>query len=92
MKTEQNILLLLMAVIAEFAVLIGLILFQQNILMNFSLPIRAILIIVVQWALLIVPAVFMLKDAFEGYRFNDNIIKQILTGLAIVVVMSPFSQ
>lgn len=87
----KNILLLLMAVIAEFAVLIGLILFQQNILMNFSLPIRAILIIVVQWALLIVPVVFMLwkKMHLKDIGFNDKyIIKQILTGLAIAVVMS----
>ena len=56
----KNTLLLVMAVIAEFAVLIGLIQFQQNILMSFSLPIRDMLMIVIQWALLVVPEAFMI--------------------------------
>ena len=87
----KNILLLIMAVIAEFAILIGIILFQQNMLMNFILPIRAILLIVLQWVLLIVPIAFMRyqKVDFQDIGFNNNnIIKQILTGLIIAGVMS----
>jgi len=87
----KNILLLVMAVIAEFAVLISIILFQQNILMNFSLPVRAVLMIVIQWALLIVPVAFMMckKTHLKDIGFsNKYITKQILIGLTIAVVLS----
>ncbi len=59
--------------------------------MDFSLPIRAILMIVLQWVLLIVPIVFMLyqKTSLKDIGFsNENILKQILTGLTVAIIMS----
>lgn len=92
MKSKsKQIVSLILAILLEFSVLLGIILFQNSVLMLLPLPIRAILMIVLQWMLLIVPFVFMKK-----YKINmsdigftkTQISFQIFTGILFGVVMS----
>lgn len=90
-NSKKNIFKIIIAVLLEFGVLFAIVLFQQNILMSFSLLIRAVLMIVVQWTLLIVPIIFMWKNGDKlidiGFSKN-NIAVQIFTGAMIGITMS----
>lgn len=90
-KSNKNIFILAVAVLLEFCVLLGILWFQQNILMIFPLAVRAILTIVVQWVLLIVPIIFIQtsKEKLSDFGFSKkNIGKQIFTGILIAIMMS----
>lgn len=75
----------------EFCVLFGIVLFQQHILMSLPLVARAILMIVLQWLLLIVPVIFMRKSGTKlkdlGFS-SDKIGTQILVGVLIAAGMT----
>lgn len=90
-NSKKNIFKIIIAVLLEFGVLFIIVLFQQNILMSFPLLIRAVLMIVVQWTLLIVPIIFMWKNGDKlidiGFSKN-NIAVQIFTGAMIGITMS----
>lgn len=88
---QKNILAITAAVIAEFGVLLGIIWFQQTVLMSFPLAARAVLVIALQWLLLIVPAVLMrkYKISFIDIGFTkEHIGIQLIVGVLIAAVMS----
>ena len=82
---------LIFAVLLEFCVLFGMVQFQQNILMSLPLAVRAVLMIVLQWTLLIVPIIFMhlSKITLSDIGFlKTNLHIQVLTGIVLGIAMS----
>lgn len=82
---------LTIAVIGVFLALFLIVLFQQNIMMSFPIVVRAILMIVIQWFLALVPIILVIfnKDHLTDFGFSKkNILLQILIGLCIAGVMS----
>ncbi len=82
---------LIFAVLLEFCVLFGMVQFQQNILMSLPLAVRAVLMIVLQWTLLIVPVIFMhlSKITLSDIGFSKaNLHIQVLTGVILGIAMS----
>ncbi|NLY43394.1 MAG: CPBP family intramembrane metalloprotease [Clostridiaceae bacterium] len=82
---------LLIAVLGVFAAGFGVFLFNQHLLMSFSLPSRMILMIVTQWLLFLVPGILMIvnKEKFSEIGFiKEKIALQIGIGVLIAVSMS----
>lgn len=91
MNIKKQLLALASAVVLEFVVLIGIISFQSRIFMMFPLFVRAILMIVIQWLLLIVPYAFMKRFniKLEDIGFEKTkIINQIIIGVILALLMS----
>ena len=90
-KKTRELFLLALAVCGVFAALFGLILFNRHLLQSFSLPLQAVLAIVTQWLLFLVPGVLMLinKERIRDLGFTKKgWAKQVLAGLCIALVMS----
>ena len=64
-KNKLPVIQLIIAVISAFIVVFGLSMFNQYLLMSFSLPIRMVLMIVTQWLMLIGPGVLMFVNKEE---------------------------
>lgn len=65
--------------------------FNQHLLLTFSLPLRMVLMIVTQWSLFIVPGILMIisKEKLIDLGFSKtNILKQILIGIGIALLVS----
>lgn len=91
MTRKTKIFQLTIAVFLQFCVLLAIVLFQQKIMMSFPKAVRAVLMIVIQWMLLIVPLVFMHKsnEKLGDIGFSkSNIGAQVLTGVLIAFAMS----
>ncbi|MFL0248036.1 CPBP family intramembrane glutamic endopeptidase [Candidatus Clostridium stratigraminis] len=89
-KTQKSILTLAIATVFQFVILYGVILFNQNILMNFTLVERMLLMFSTQWIFLIIPVLFMLKnkEKLKDIGFTRiNISIQILSGIGIAIAM-----
>lgn len=79
------------AVIIQFFILFCIIMYQSNVIMYYSLPIRAVTVILLQWLLLIVPFYYMKagKESFNDIGFSSvNIPRQITVGIAIAAAMA----
>jgi membrane protease YdiL (CAAX protease family) len=90
-EAYKNITQLVIAVFGVFITLFGIVMFNQYLLMNFPLAVRAVLMIVTQWLLLIVPVTFMLKsgETFRDIGFTkEKIPSQILIGIVLSAIMS----
>lgn len=86
MKSRKHILITVFAVLLEFCVMYGIILFQRNFVIVFPLAVRSISVMILQWVLLIVPVSFMKisKESLFDYGFtNDKIGMQIVTGILV---------
>lgn len=90
-KSKVKELQLIIAVIGVFAAVFGVSMFNQHLLMSFSLPIRMILMIVLQWVLFIVPGIFMIVNketlADIGFR-KEKVLQQIGIGVLLALAMS----
>ena len=84
---KKNIFQIIIATLLEFFLTISIIFFQKNILLYMILPVRAVLIIVLQWVLLIVPVIFILinkeKPSDLGFSKNNIIIPVSYTHLDV---------
>ncbi|NLA87599.1 MAG: CPBP family intramembrane metalloprotease [Clostridiales bacterium] len=91
LKTKSSVIQLLIAVFGTFIAVFGLSLFNQHLLMSFSLPLRMILMIVTQWLLFLVPGILMIvnKEKFRdiGLR-KEKIASQIGIGVLVAISMS----
>ncbi len=90
-KTKSSVIQLFIAICGVFAAACGLFMFNQHLLMSFSLPIRMILMIVTQWILFLVPAILMVvyKEKLSSMGFKkERILLQISIGVLIAVSMS----
>jgi membrane protease YdiL (CAAX protease family) len=82
---------LVIAVCCTFIILSGLWIFTQQLLMSFSLPLRMILMIVMQWLLMLVPGILMIvnKEKLSDIGFSEEkILSQIVIGLLLAFAMS----
>lgn len=90
-SSTKNMIQILIAILLEFTILVGIVMFQQTIMMAFPLPVRAVLMIVIQWTLLIVPVLFMLKNkenlSHIGFS-KRNILGQVIIGILVAIIMS----
>lgn len=90
-KTKQSLLEFIIAVCGVFASLFALRMFNQYLLMDFSLIHRMLLMIVTQWLLFLAPGILMLihKEKFSDIGITKkNILQQILIGIFLGVMMS----
>jgi membrane protease YdiL (CAAX protease family) len=90
-KARKNITQLLIAVCGVFVTLFGIVMFNQYLLMNFPLALRAVLLIVMQWLLLIMPVAFMFnsRETLSDIGFTkEKISSQILIGIVLSAIMS----
>lgn len=82
---------LVIAVCCTFISLSGLWIFTQQLLMSFSLPLRMILMIVMQWLLMLVPGILMIinKEKLSDIGFSrEKFLSQIVIGLLLAFAMS----
>ena len=90
-KFISSLIQLLIAVAGVYLAVFGLRLFNQYLLMSFSLPMRIVLMIVTQWTLLIVPAILMIvnkeKPADLGFC-KEKLLRQIGIGALLAAAMS----
>ena len=90
-KFKSSLIQLLIAVAGVYLTVFGIRLFNQYLLMSFSLPMRIVLTIVTQWLLLLVPGILMLvngeKPAGLGFT-KDKLLRQIGIGVGIAAAMS----
>ena len=89
--SKSSFVQLLVAVFGTFSALFGLFMFNQHLLMSFSLPSRMILMIVTQWLLFLVPGILMIVNKEKlgdiGFR-KEKIPLQIGTGILLAISMS----
>ena len=82
---------LFVAIFGTFLAVFGLVLFNQHLLMSFSLPLRMILMIITQWLLFLVPGILMIlnKENFKNVGFRkEGIGLQIGIGVLLAITMS----
>lgn len=91
MTKKKNIIILALAILLEFAVIYRILLFQKSIFISLPLPVRAVLLIVLQWLLLIVPFAFMKRYGISltniGFS-KSKIASQIFLGVILGMAMS----
>lgn len=91
MKERKAMVQLTISIIGVFITLYAVILFNQHLLMTFTLETRMVLMILSQWILFLVPGILMWRNreriADFGFRRN-NIFKQIVTGIVLALIMS----
>jgi membrane protease YdiL (CAAX protease family) len=90
-KTKSPVVQLLIAICGTFIAVFGLVMFNQNLLRSFSLPLRMILMIVTQWLLFLVPAILMIvnKEKLSSLGFTkENVLLQTGIGILLAVAMS----
>lgn len=91
LKVKKSNLQLIIAIIGVFVAVFGVSMFNQHLLMSFSLPLRMILMIVIQWVLFIVPGILMIVNkenlADIGFR-KEKILQQIGIGVLLAFAMS----
>lgn len=90
-KVKSSMVQLLIAICGVFVAVFGLGMFNQHLLMSFSMPLRMILMIVTQWLLLLVPGILMIvnKEKLSDIGFRkEKISLQIGIGLLLAVFMS----
>jgi hypothetical protein len=75
-KVKSSVVQLIIAICGAFVAVFGLWMFNQHLLMSFSLPIRMILMIITQWLLFLVPGILMIvnKESLGdiGFRKEKN--------------------
>lgn len=82
---------LIIAVCGVFACVFGLSLFNQHLLMTFSMPLRAVLLVVTQWILFLAPGILMVvsKETLESIGLKkDKLPRQIAIGVLLALAMS----
>lgn len=90
-KAKSSIIQLFIAICGVFVAIFGLWMFNQHLLMSFSLPLRMILMIITQWLLFLVPGILMIanKDSLKDIGFRkEKIPLQIGIGVLISFSMS----
>lgn len=91
LKSKSSVIHLVIATSGVFATVFGLWMFNQHLLMSFSLPVRMILMIVTQWLLFLVPTILMIVNKENlgdiGFR-KKKILPQIAIGVLIAFSMS----
>lgn len=90
-KTKQLVLHFMIAAFGVFAIMFGIKLFNQYLLMKFCLESRMVLMMVVRWLLLLPPGLLILmeKSRFRDIGFiKENILRQILIGIILALLMS----
>ena len=82
---------LIIAICGVFVSVFGLWIFNQHVLMSFSLPIRMIFMIITQWGLFLIPGILMIVNKENlvdiGFR-KDKIPLQIGIGVLLAFAMS----
>ena len=91
MKERKAMVQLTISITGVFITLYAVILFNQHLLMTFTLETRMVLMILSQWILFLVPGILMWRNreriADFGFRRN-NIFQQIVTGIVLALIMS----
>ena len=90
-QKKPAVLQLLIAVVGLFVTVFGLVMFNQHLLMSFSLPLRIILTIITQWMLFLVPGILMIlnKEKLRDLGLvNERIPLKIGIGVLLAVSMS----
>ena len=88
---KSSVVQLFIAICGTFITVFGLSMFNQYLLMSFSLPLRMILMIVTQWLLFLVPTILMIvnKEKLSSIGFKkEKILMQIGIGVLLAVSMS----
>ena len=91
LKSKSPVVQLFIAICGTFVAAFGLFIFNQNLLMSFSLPLRMILMIVTQWLLFFAPGILMIvnKENLGDIGFiKEKIPLQIGIGILIAFSMS----
>lgn len=90
-KAKSSVVQLFIAICGTFVALFGLWMFNQNLMMSFSLPLCMILMIVTQWLLFLVPGILMIVNKENlgdiGFR-KEKIPLQIGIGVLLAFSMS----
>jgi membrane protease YdiL (CAAX protease family) len=90
-KVKSSVVQLIIAICGAFVAVFGLWMFNQHLLMSFSLPIRMILMIITQWLLFLVPGILMIvnKESLGDIGFRkEKILLQIGIGVLLAFAMS----
>lgn len=92
-KPKSSLAQLFIAICGVFVAAFGLFMFNQHLLMSFSLPLRMILMIITQWLLFLVPGILMLVNMENltdiGFK-QGNILIQMGIGVLLALSMSLF--
>src|SRR5690554_6446874 len=90
-KAKSSVVHLVISVCGAFVAVFGLWMFNQHLLMVFSLPLRMILMIITQWLLFLVPGILMIvnKENLSDIGFRkEKIPLQIGIGVLLAFAMS----
>lgn len=90
-KAKSSIVHIIIAIFGTFVFVFGLLLFNQHLLMSFSLPLRMFLMIATQWLLFLIPAILMIvnKEKLSSIGLKkERILLQIGIGVLLAVSMS----
>ena len=90
-QAKSSLVQLFIAIFAVFVTVFGLWMFNQHLLLSFSLPLRMILIIVTQWLLFLVPGILMIvnKESLGDIGLKkDKLLPQIGIGVLLAFGMS----
>lgn len=92
MKNKKKVIIqLIVAIIGTFAVLFGLVKFNQYVLMDIPLYPRMIIMIITQWLLFLVPGILMIiaKEKISDLGFSKKHLgRQILIGIVLALLLS----
>ena len=90
MKTKKTVVMVIIAVVFQFALAFGAVFFNQNVLMNFSLWTRIVLMFLIQWLFLLAPVVLMFKNKEKASDIGfskEKIPLQVLIGIILSIAM-----
>ena len=91
MDRKKEVISLIIGFLGSMLGLIGIVMFNQYILMSLPIVVRMIMMIVTYWAVVIVPVIIMFidKKPLSEYGFcRENIFRQILIGVLLGLAMS----
>lgn len=92
MNAKRKIIIeVIVAVIGTFALLFGLVMFNEFVLMDIPLYPRMIVMIITQWLLFLVPGILMIisKEKLSDLGFSSNHLgRQILIGIVLALLLT----
>lgn len=90
-KSSHSIIQLIIAIIGVYITLFGIVMFNRYLLMQFPLGVRMVLMIVIQWSIMLVPAILITINKSKLRDFGmktENISHQTLIGVILALLMS----
>lgn len=91
MDRKKEVVSLIIGFLGIMLGLVGVVMFNQYILMSLPVLVRMIMMIITYWAIVIAPVIIMIcdKKPLSEYGFcREHVLRQILTGVVLALAMS----